>query len=152
MHHLYFPSPICQNLAWSQVVSIHHDKAYNAISMWISQGRHQRELEQCRDRALQCDCKKSSDRNRWLDAIGCCWFLRWPVYPKKVGTMGTWGQIPSWNFEPKCSLIRKKREKDSRVVRDCPRGCQRVDGYMGTWAVPSLSLDVVYRRMSKLKK
>lgn len=28
VHYLYFPSPVCQNSARSQVVSIHHDKVY----------------------------------------------------------------------------------------------------------------------------
>lgn len=40
IHCLYFPNPVCQNSAWFQVVSIHHNKIYSAISMWISQDRH----------------------------------------------------------------------------------------------------------------
>lgn len=61
VHCLYFPSPVCQNSDCFQVVSIHHNKVYNAISLWISQDRHQRELEQCRDRVLKCHYKKGTD-------------------------------------------------------------------------------------------
>lgn len=54
--------------SWTHVGSIHHDGVYTAISIQMSQGGLER-LEHCRGKALSCDYKKSSDRNRWPDAI-----------------------------------------------------------------------------------
>lgn len=74
VHSLYCPSSVCQNPAWIQlrswthVGSVHHDGVYTAISMQMSQGGLQR-LEHCRGKASNCDYMKSSDRNRWPDAM-----------------------------------------------------------------------------------